>query len=392
MPLETSLARHRALQLRPAACVPAAVAAALWLGAAVASAAEVPPQKAPLHLQFDDVHLKAVGVGTHPVEREAQGQELRFPGTVVVPPHQSSVVASPASGMMEMLLVAQDEVVKAGQKIARMRSPQVVEAQHQLIAALTDERLAADKLRRTRALFEVKAMSEVQYIMAQGELAHAQARVEERTQLLHLMGVNPSGIEALRTTRRISNVIDIEAPVDGTIIARNVTQGARVDAATPLFTIATLSPLWVNIQVPVSRMSVLKEGALVTLPAQGAKGRIIRIGKTIDPATQSVGAVAEVDINGGSVRPGLVVSVNVRTADEDDATRWSVPVASVVRHRGRSWIFVKSDGGFRAKPVDVVAETGQRVLIQATSLVASDHVASQGVLALAAELAAMDER
>ena len=271
-----------------------------------------------------------------------------------------------------------------------MRSPQVVEAQHQLVAALTDEKLAADKLRRTQALFEVKAMSEVQFVMAQGELAHAQARVEERTQLLQLMGISAADIETLRKTRRISNVIDIHAPTDGTIIARNVTQGARVEAAAPLFTIATLSPLWVNIQVPVARLSSLKEGSLVTLPVQGAKGRVIRIGKTIDQATQSIGVVAEVDINGGSVRPGLAVTVNVRTTD-DISGRWSVPVASVVRHRGRSWIFVKGDGGFRAKPVDVVAESGQRVTIDA-SLKPYDRIATQGVLALAAELAESDER
>lgn len=357
---------------------------------AQASVPDTSANKAEIVLPIDDVAQRAAGIGTGIPEPDRQGQDLRFPGSVVVPPHQASVVASPASGMVDMILVAQDEHVKAGQKIARMRSPQVIEAQHQLIAALTDERLAADKLRRTQSLFEVKAMSEVQFVMAQGELAHAQARVEERTQILSLMGIGAAEIETLRKTRRISNVIDIVAPADGTIITRSVTQGARVDAATPLFTIATLSPLWVNIQVPVAQMSAVKEGSMVTLPAQGAKGRVIRIGRTIDPATQSVGAVAEVDINGGSVRPGLAVTVSVRTSNEV-AARWSVPVASVVRHRGRSWIFVKTDGGFRAKPVEVVHQAGQRIVLDA-NVTADDRIATQGVLALAAELAESDER
>lgn len=380
-------------------CSARGLSAALVLGAiCVTSAfaagreamADSVPHKADILLPIEEPAQRAAGIGVGTPERETQGQDLRFPGTVVVPPHQASVVASPAAGMMDMILIAQDEQVKAGQKIARMRSPQVIEAQHQLIAALTDERLAADKLRRTQSLYEVKAMAEVQFVMAQGEYAHAQARVEERTQLLSLMGISQAEIENLRKTRRISNVIDIMAPVDGTIIARNVTQGARVDAATPLFTIATLSPLWVNIQVPVALISTLREGSPVTLPAQGAKGRIIRIGRTVDPTTQSIGAVAEVDINGGSVRPGLVVTVSVRAATES-AARWSVPVASVVRHRGRTWVFVKTDAGFRAKPVDVVHQTGQRVVIDA-SLKPDDRIATQGVLSLAAELAEGDER
>lgn len=367
-----------------------ALTAAAASGHAQASLPDLQANKAEIILAVDDMAQRAAGIGTGTPEPETQGQDLRFPGTVVVPPHQASVVASPAAGMMDMILIAQDEQVKAGQKIARMRSPQVIEAQHQLIAALTDERLAADKLRRTQSLFEVKAMSEVQFVMAQGEFAHAQARVEERTQILSLMGIGAAEIENLRKTRRISNVIDIMAPADGTIITRHVTQGARVDAAAPLFMIATLSPLWVNIQVPVAQMSAVKEGSIVTLPAQGAKGRVIRIGRTIDPATQSVGAVAEVDVNGGSVRPGLAVTVSVRTSNEV-AARWSVPVASVVRHRGRSWIFVQTDGGFRAKPVEVVHQAGQRIVLDA-NVTADDRIATQGVLALAAELAESDER
>lgn len=346
--------------------------------------------KSEIRLVLDDVAQRAAGIATSAPEQDTQGQTLRFPGNVVVPPHQASVVASPAAGMMDMILVAQDEQVKAGQKIARLLSPQMVEAQHQLLAALTDERLAADKLRRTKSLFEVKAMSEVQYVMAQGELAHAQARVDERTQILKLMGIKPADIEQLRATRRITNVIDIVAPVDGTVIARNANQGARVEAAAPLFTIAVLNPLWVNIQVPVAQISAVQEGSRVSLPAQGATGRVIRIGRSIDPSTQSVGAVAEVDINGGSVRPGLAVTVDVSVAG-DAASRWSVPVAAVVRHRGRSWIFIKTEGGFRARPVDVVQQAGQRVLLN-VDLASDARIATQGVLALAAELAESDER
>jgi cobalt-zinc-cadmium efflux system membrane fusion protein len=194
----------------------------------------------------------------------------------------------------------------------------------------------------------------------------------------------------VRVTRKISNGVDIHAPKNGTIIARNVNQGTRVDAAAPLFTIATLSPLWVNIQVPTARLSVLQEGSVVALPAQGARGRVIRIGKTIDPATQSVGVVAEIDTNKGSVRPGLAVSVNVRV-DSSAHDRWSVPIASVIRHRGRSWVFVESTGGFRARPVEVVTESAQRASIRA-GLAPTERIAMQGVLALAAELAENDER
>ncbi len=358
--------------------------------ASTASAGAQSNEKAEIAIAIDERGQRAAGIATTAVDVDTLGQDLSFPGAVVVPPHQASVVASPAAGMVEEVLVTSDEPVKAGQLIARLRSPQVVEAQHLYLAALTDERLAADKLRRADALFKVKAMSEVQLVLAQGEYTHALARVDERLQIVQLMGVSPADIEVLRTTRKINNSIDIRAPKDGTVIERTVKQGTRVDAAAPLFTIATLSPLWVNIQVPTSRMALLQEGKVVALPAQGARGRVIRVGRTIDPATQSIGVIAEIDTNAGSVRPGLATSVSVRI-DGTTTNQWAVPVAAVVRHRGSSWVFVQDAKGFRAKPIEVVSEAGQRASIKA-SLIANDRIATQGVMALVAELAENDER
>jgi RND family efflux transporter MFP subunit len=333
---------------------------------------------------------KVAGIATTTIELETTGQILSFPGTVIVPPHQSSVVAAPATGMIESVLVTQDETVQKGQVIATLRSPQVVEAQQNYLAAQTDEKLASDKLRRAESLLKVKAMPEAQVELVRAEHTHAVARVEEKMQLLQLMGVSAASIDQLRNTRKIDNAIEIAAPKSGTVIERIVKQGTRVEAAAPLFTIATLNPLWVNIQVPTSRMSLMREGKIVALPAEGARGKVIRIGRTIDAPTQSIGVVAEIDTNAGSVRPGLITSVTVRIDSEAERS-WLVPVAAVIRHRGRSWIFVQSAEGFRAAPVEVLSESGQKASIRG-QLSNGDRVASQGVLMLAAELAEQDAR
>lgn len=362
----------------------------LMLIAVVQPSPAVGADKGDITIPIDERGQRAAGITTSTVTVDANGQELNFPGNVVVPPHQSTVVASPAAGMVEAVLVAPDESVRAGQVIARLRSPQVVEAQHLFLAALTDEKLAADKLRRADTLFKVRAMSEVQLVLARGEHTHALARVDERLQILQLMGVASADIDELRKTRKITNSVEIYAPKDGVVIERSVKQGTRVDAAAPLFNIAVLSPLWINIQVPTAQMKLLQEGKAVSLPAYGATGRVIRVGRTIDQATQSIGVVAEIDTNSGSVRPGLSTSVSVRIEGSMNDL-WSVPVASVVRHRGRSWVFIQRASGFLARPVEVVSESAQRASIKA-ELTSTDRIATQGVLALAAELAENDER
>jgi multidrug efflux pump subunit AcrA (membrane-fusion protein) len=194
----------------------------------------------------------------------------------------------------------------------------------------------------------------------------------------------------VRTTRRIVPTVTIYSPINGTVVKRHTSPGERIDAAAPLFTIAELDPLWVELQVPAARLPNLTVGSEVSLPAQRARGKIIRIGRTVDPSTQSAIAVAEIGTEGASVWPGLAVSATViigsQTADAD----WSVPVQSVVRHRDRNWVFVRVPEGFRALPVQVVSESARGVWLRA-KLLPGDRVATSGIIALLAVLAGADQ-
>ncbi len=329
--------------------------------------------------------MRAAGIATVAIERERGGADLLLPGTVAIPHQQIRVVAAPAGGLVEEMLVAADEPVKAGQPIARLRSPAIVEAQRQFLAAIADEALAADRLRRSQLLFEGKALPERELRVAQTESTLAKSRLDERTQILALMGMTDAEIETLREARRIFPTVTLTAPIAGTITVRHVGPGERIEPAAPVFTIAELDPLWVNIQVPAARLPNMTVGATVSLPAYNAHGRIIRIGRTVDANTQSAIAVAEIGSNNGAVRPGLAVSVSVHLAS-DGGVEWSAPAAAVVRHGDRSWVFVRSADGFRARPVQVITQNARGVLIRAP-FAPGDEIAVRGILALLARLA-----
>jgi hypothetical protein len=85
-----------------------------------------------------------------------------------------------------------------------------------------------------------------------------------------------------------------------------------------------------------------------------------------------------------TLRPGQVVTASVALR-ANGAPQWRVPAGAVVRHAGRSWVFVRTAEGFRARPVTVIAETSAATSIRA-GLAPDDQVASRGILALLAEL------
>ena len=120
-------------------------------------------------LPVDDRGIRAAGIATVPIERERGGTDLSLPGTVAIPQQQIRVVAASAGGLIEEMLVAADEPVQAGQPIAKLRSPAIVEAQRQFLAAIADEALAVDRLKRSQLLFEGKALPERDLRVAQTE-------------------------------------------------------------------------------------------------------------------------------------------------------------------------------------------------------------------------------
>ena len=77
-----------------------------------------------------------------------------------MPPQQLRMVAAPAAGLVEMLLVAPDEEVKEGDPIARLKSSELVEAQHAFLHADADANLAVEKLRRDEQLFKERIIAE----------------------------------------------------------------------------------------------------------------------------------------------------------------------------------------------------------------------------------------
>ncbi len=346
------------------------------------------PGTADVAIRLDERQIRAGGFELGRVEPETGPSEILLPGQVVVPPTQLRVIAAPAAGLIESLFVAPDERVRAGQAVARLRSTELVEAQRLFLEASTAAELAQEKLRRDEELFRERVIAERRLIVTRAEATGAAAALDERTQLLNLLGLSDNEVAELRRARRIQQGLTVTSPVAGVVLGRAATPGERVAQAAPLMTIGDLSTLWINIQVPLSRAPALEANARVLVPAQGAEGFVLRIGRTADAATQSVTAVAEMHRGADALRPGQAVTVALQLR-ANGMPQYRVPAGSVVRHRERSWVFIRTPTGFTARPVTVLNETAQFTSIRG-GLAPTDQIATRGILALLAELSEAD--
>jgi cobalt-zinc-cadmium efflux system membrane fusion protein len=365
--------------------------AARALGAAPGAPAPNPlPVPPEIVAPLTEAQVRAAGIETQPVEPEAGVGEIVVPGVVTVPPQQLRIVAAPAAGLVETLLVAPDEDVKEGDPIATLKSSDLVESQRAFLHALSEANLASEKLRRDEQLFKEKIIAERRLIVTRAEAAQARAALDERAQILALAGMTDGEISGLRKERKLASSLLVRAPIGGTILQRHGTTGERVQASAPLVTIARLDPIWVNLQVPLSRAVALDSVEKVHLPSAGLEGRLIRVGHTVDSATQSVTAVAEFRPGRSPLRPGQAVQAILRVRG-GGASQWRVPADAVVSHRNYNWVFLRVPEGFRAVPVTLVSETPQYASVQG-ALKAGEKVATRGLLTLLAELAEIESK
>ena len=326
---------------------------------------------------------KALGVETVALVARQAGEIQGLPAEVTVPNRQLYVVAAPLAGLVEHVAVAANATVKKGELLARLQSPQLAEIQRGLLQAASQLQLAKDNLERDDQLLREGIIAASRQRATKSQHAEAAAAYAERRQALRLAGLSDAAIAKLQSGRGMGGGVEVVAPAAGVVLEQMATPGQRVEAAAPLFKLGQLDPLWLEVQLPVARLNEVAQGAAVKVPASGAAGRVISIGRSVG-TNQTVAVRAEIATGADRLRPGQFVEASV-AASSAGAKQWSVPNAALVRTEGALLLFVQTAQGFRAQKVTLMSEGAADSLVGG-ELKGDERIAVRGVAALKAAL------
>ena len=352
---------------------------AVLLGALAPAAAEL--------VRISPEQRTALGIETAPLAASGDLHSARFPAEVAVPNAQLQVVTAPQAGVVEMLLVAEGEEIHQGQPLVRIQSPPLLELQGEYLQTRARFRLAESNYRRDRQLSEDGIIAERRLLESRAayqELSAAQSRLRH---LLQLSGMDHEALSELESQRNLSSTLSVRAPFDGVVLEQMVTAGRGVELADPLYRIARLTPLWLEIHVPLARLGGLAVGHTVRVPELDVSGQIISVGRMVHGADQGVLVRAQVSENTERLRPGQFVQAQVAAAGGNS---FRVPGAAVLRSAGQSYVFVEREEGFVPVPVTVTSEEPGYQVIQA-HLQAGTAIAVSGTVALKAAWSAEAE-
>jgi len=297
----------------------------------------------------------------------------------------STIVLTPFSGRVTRLIAKIGDPVERGDPLFEIDSPEVVQAQTDLIAAVQGVEKAKSQLvlaksvldRQTNLLTSrATAQREVDqarndYAAAESDFATAQgALTAARNRVRVIVGRGQAEVERVERERTVNPLITVDAPIDGTVIARKVGPGqyVRSDAGEPLYSIANLSTMWLKANVPENDIPLVHVGQdievrVTALPDRVFTARITAIGAASDAATRRVVVRSEIPNPDGALKAEMFATFKIATGPGD--TSPSVPVEAVVREGDVAAVWIEEQPTvFRRRPVKIGMEQDGRVQIR----------------------------
>lgn len=157
----------------------------------------------------------------------------------------------------------------------------------------------------------------------------------------------------------------ITAPISGVVLARNASVGAVANEGMPLFEIADLSTLWVDLHIFGADAQHIRPGVPVTVTRMSDGATVETVLERVLPgtATASQSTVARATIiNADELwRPGSAVKARITV--EQQPAELVVPLAALQTFRDWDVVFIRVGDTYEVRPVELGKRDGTRVEI-----------------------------
>jgi len=286
------------------------------------------PDEGPGTISISPEVVNNLGVRTAQVSEQPMTVDIRTVGYVQYDQDQIVHLHPRVEGWVEKIYVqAAGEAVEKGQPLYELYSPELVNAQEELVFALSrgDRRLSQAAESRLRSL-----------------------NVSDRT------------IARLKSERRSRQTVTFYAPASGVVDDFTLREGLFIKPGMTLMSIGGLDEVWVEAEVFERQAALVSTGLPVTmtldyLPGEEWEGTVDYVYPTLDPKTRTLRVRMRFPNPEGALKPNMFAAVAIHAGSDE-------PVLSIPREalipgfRSDRAVLALGDGHFKS----VNVRTGQR--------------------------------
>ncbi len=332
-------------------------------------------------IKLSQQQLDKLGVKLGKLEAVDQVPLFNAPASVTVPPSEEYIVTAPQSGLISKLDAAIGDQVDKNQVIALLNSPEFLSLQRRFLKTNSNRRLAFSGFQRDKKLFAEGVISERRWQETKTRYLGLVSEANETRQLLEIAGMSQGDIASLSKTRKFSAQLKIRSPISGVVLERSVVAGERVDMLAPLYRVANLSTLWLEIYVPQEKISKLRVGDKLHIKDTTVSARITMLGKNVNSENQTILARAVITNPNSNIRVGQRVTVQV--IQQSKKQTYKISNSGIAQREGSYHIFIHNKDGFIVREINILGRVSSHSMI-AGNLTGLEQVAVQGSVALKA--------
>jgi membrane fusion protein, heavy metal efflux system len=300
-------------------------------------------------------------------------------GKIATNDDTTTPVFSPYSGRVTRLIAKAGDFVKQGQPLFAIEATEFVQAQNDLVTAVsvlktTDAqlKLAQANEKRQHDVYDARGGALKDWLQSQSDLVNAQgahrtaeialAAVRNRLRILGKTDSEISTIENAPDSIKMESEALVTAPIAGTVIQRQISVGQYINSAAngasnPVYAIGNLSAVWLVANVretdaPAMHVGQPIEVKVLAYSDRTFKARLAYVGAVVDDTTRRVTVRAEVENADGALKPEMFASFRIVTSDDSPAP--GVPEMAVVYEGDAAHVWVaRDDGRIALRPIRV---------------------------------------
>ncbi|MGE3957452.1 MAG: efflux RND transporter periplasmic adaptor subunit [Vicinamibacterales bacterium] len=329
-------------------------------------------------------------ISTTAVESAALSESVTIPALVEPNAYKQTIVTALVAGRVTRVQAELGRVVRRGEVLAEVYSPELAEAQRAYISVSSELRAHEQQLARVEALVAIGSASRQEVEMAHAEHSALTSSLEGARTRLELIGLTSDQVADLSTASQVTATTAVRAPLDGVVTARQANVGLNVAGATALFTVTDLSTVWVVGDLYERDFPRVGVGRAVTITADGFPGltwpsAIDYIDPQLNRETRTASVRAEVRNPRQQLRLGMYAQMRIDTIG--DQTMPVIPTSAVQTIGDHAVVYVASadtPGLYIERPIQIGVAAGGRMAV-VSGVAVGESVVSAGSFYLRAE-------
>lgn len=296
---------------------------------------------------LSEEQIKLMSIELSKIESQNINGYIKVNGEIMMNQDNESKVGSIIPGRVKKIYVKEGSFVRAGQTLAVIENPDLINVQVEYINAKNDYEFTKQEYNRQQKLNNDNIGSRKNLAEIESNYKRALANYKTLEEKLTSYKISKSRFDNIYTdtVADLQRNYSITAPISGNVVSRMITIGQYVEPSMDMFHIVNTTTVFVDLNIFEKDLSHIKAGQKVTIesgsnPDKTYEGKVSFINKVFDDKNRTVKVRVTINNKSQELYPFMFITAKIYVSDDNVM---AVPISAVESEGENKYIFVKTD-------------------------------------------------